>query len=44
MEGLRTYLSIGITKPIFEITYEAEMELTAFLSLQIQEEHMQTLL
>ena len=43
MGGLRTYLCIGLTKPEFN-TYEAEMELTAFLSLQIQEESMRTLL
>lgn len=44
MKGLRTYLCIGLTKPEFEVSYEAEMELTAILSLKIQEEHMRTLL
>lgn len=43
MEGLRTYLWLGETKPIFEVSYESEMELSDIVSLKIHEEIMQTI-
>lgn len=43
MEGLRTYLWLGATKPIFEVSYEAEMELSDIVLLEIHEEIMRTL-
>lgn len=35
MEGLRTYLCLGLTKPEFEISYESEMGVTTMLSSEI---------
>lgn len=43
MEGLRTYLWLGATKPIFEVSYESEMELSDIVLLEIHEEIMRTL-
>lgn len=43
MEGLRTYLWWGATKPIFEVSYETEMELSDIVSLKIHEEIMRTI-
>ena len=43
MEGLRTSLWLGATRPLFEVSYESEMELSDIASLKIHEEIMRTL-